>query len=192
MIYHFNCLNEQARKTIVQEIQTLVLPQAPLFTPTMKSGASFRYQMTNCGDWGWLSDRQGYRYTQINPMTQQPWPPLIPSIVTLIDFLKLQGYIPKDFKPETCLINKYLPGDKLGIHQDNSEENLTAPIISISLGAPGIFLLGGLNRNDPLTELLLNPGDVFIMGGEDRLRFHGFKGITQGKKRVNLTIRQVY
>jgi alkylated DNA repair protein (DNA oxidative demethylase) len=100
--------------------------------------------------------------------------------------------IPENFKPESMLINQYLPGESLGLHQDRSEKNLDAPIISISLGSPGIFLLGGSKRNDAIEEIVLNPGDVFVMSGVCRMKFHGFRGITRGTKRVNLTIRQVY
>ncbi len=157
----------------------------------MKNGASFRYTMTNCGKLGWVSDTQGYRYTKYHPYLGTPWAKLTPSIREIINFLKSQKYISADFNPEACLINKYLFGESLGKHQDNTEKDLTAPIISISLGAPGIFLLGGTKRNDPMTEYLLNPGDIFIMSKSDRNRYHAFKGITHGEKRVNLTIRQV-
>ncbi|CCI37830.1 MAG: alpha-ketoglutarate-dependent dioxygenase AlkB [Microcystis sp.] len=191
-IHHLPLLTKTAQHTLIREIQTLVLPESPLFTPTMKSGAKFHYQMTCCGETGWISDTLGYRYTTLHPITGKPWASLTPSLLTLIDYLKLQGYIPANYQAQTCLINKYLPGNKLGLHQDNSERNLTAPIISISLGASGIFQLGGLNRHDPIEEITLQPGDIFIMGEDDRLRFHGFKGILNGKKRVNLTIRQVY
>jgi alkylated DNA repair protein (DNA oxidative demethylase) len=147
--------------------------------------------MTNCGTLGWVSDTQGYRYTKYHPYLGTPWAKLTPSIREIINFLKSQEYIPVHFNPEACLINKYLFGESLGKHQDNTEKDLTAPIISISLGAPGIFLLGGTKRNEPMTEYLLKPGDIFIMSFIDRNRYHAFKGITLGQKRVNLTIRQV-
>jgi alkylated DNA repair protein (DNA oxidative demethylase) len=191
MIHHFPLLNPTARKKLLSEIATEVLPQSPFFTPVMKNGASFRYTMTNCGKLGWVSDTQGYRYTKYHPYLGTPWAKLTPSIREIINFLKSQKYISADFNPEACLINKYLFGESLGKHQDNTEKDLTAPIISISLGAPGIFLLGGTKRNDPMTEYLLNPGDIFIMSKSDRNRYHAFKGITHGEKRVNLTIRQV-
>jgi len=191
-IQHFSLLNKTTRQQIIDEIHSLVLPISPLFTPKMKSGAKFNYQMTCCGDIGWISDHFGYRYSKLHPETQQPWAKFPPSLSTIIDYLKLQRYIPKNYQAQTCLINKYLAGDKLGLHQDKDEQNLTAPIISISLGASGIFQLGGMNRKDQVQEIILNPGDIMIMADEDRLRFHGFKGILKGHKRVNLTIRQVY
>ena len=191
MIHHFSLLNPTARKKLISESATEVLPQSQFFTPVMKNGASFRYTMTNCGILGWVSDTQGYRYTKYHPYLGTPWAKLTPSIREIINFLKSQKDIPADFNPEACLINKYILGESLGLHQDNTEKDLTAPIISISLGAPGIFLLGGTKRNEPMTEYLLKPGDIFIMSGRDRNRYHAFKGITLGQKRVNLTIRQV-
>lgn len=191
-IHHLPLLTKAAQQKLIHEIHTLVLPFSPLFTPIMKSGAKFNYQMTCCGEIGWISDRSGYRYTKLHPITQQPWASFPPSLLIILDYLKLQGYIPEDYQAQTCLINKYLISNKLGLHQDKDEQNLTAPIISISLGASGIFQLGGMNRKDDLQEIILNSGDIFIMADEDRLRFHGFKGILKGEKRVNLTIRQVY
>jgi alkylated DNA repair protein (DNA oxidative demethylase) len=191
MIHHFPLLNPTARRKLISEIATEVLPQSPFFTPVMKNGASFQYTMTNCGTLGWVSDTQGYRYTKHHPYLGTPWAKFTPSIREIINFLKSREYIPADFNPEACLINKYLFGSSLGKHQDNTEKDLTAPIISISLGAPGIFLLGGTKRNDRMTEYLLKPGDIFIMSQGDRNRYHAFKGITHGEKRVNLTIRQV-
>jgi DNA oxidative demethylase len=190
-IHHLNLLTPHARKTLIHEIQTLVLPHSPFFTPTMKSGASFNYQMTCLGEMGWISDRKGYRYSQYHPITGKPFSPMIPSIITLIDYLKLQGLIPNDYQAQTCLINKYETGSKLGLHQDQDELNKTAPIISISLGADAIFQLGGFKRNDPIQEITLTSGDIFIFGDTDRMRYHGIKGILNGNKRLNLTIRQI-
>ncbi|MDV3002439.1 MAG: Alpha-ketoglutarate-dependent dioxygenase AlkB (plasmid) [Chroococcopsis gigantea SAG 12.99] len=190
-ILHFHLLKQEQRKKLINEIQDLVLPDAPFFTPTMKSGTPFNYEMTNCGEFGWISDRYGYRYTKEHPTTSQAWPALTPNLQKLIEFLKRHEILEQNFKAQTCLINKYEKKGKLGLHQDNTEENLTAPIISISLGVPGIFLLGGFKRTGSLQEILLEPGDIFILSGEDRLRYHGFKGILGDGKRINLTIRQV-
>jgi alkylated DNA repair protein (DNA oxidative demethylase) len=191
MIHHLSLLNPTARHRIISDIALLVLPQSPFFTPIMKTGTPFQYEMTNCGELGWVSDTQGYRYTRHHPLTLEAWAMLPDSILAVINFLKLQGYLCPSFQPEACLVNKYLPGQKLGLHQDKTEKDHCSPIVSISLGAPGIFVLGGQNRTDPKTDILLTPGDVLIMDECDRLRYHGFKGITEGTKRINLTIRQV-
>lgn len=191
-VIHFSGLNSNERQQLISEIATLIIPKSPFFIPVMKSGAKFHYEMTNCGDYGWISDRQGYRYTKTHPITHQTWPALPPLLITIVEKFKVQGYISNTFRPETCLINKYLKGQSLGLHQDNTEEILEAPIISLSLGSSGIFLLGGFKRSEPTQKILLHSGDIFILSGEDRMRFHGFKGIIQGHKRINLTIRQVF
>lgn len=190
-IHHFNLLTDSAKKTIISEIQNLVLPTSPFYIPTMKSGANFNYSMTCMGERGWISDTQGYRYTNLHPITGKPFAKMIPSIITLLDYLKLQGLIPNDYNAQTCLINKYEQGNKLGLHQDKDETNKTAPIISISIGADAIFQLGGLKRNDQIQEITLKSGDIFIFGEDDRMRFHGIKAILNGNKRLNLTIRQI-
>lgn len=191
-IYHSNLLSTSARQIIINEIQNLVLPCVPFFIPTTKSGKSFHYQMTCMGECGWVSDQQGYRYQLTHPFTHKPWAKMIPSIANiLIPYLKFQGLILNNYQAQTCLINKYEKGSKLGLHQDKDETNKIAPLISISLGADGIFQLGGLTYNDPLQEIILKSGDVLILSEKDRMRYHGIKGIINGDKRLNLTIRQV-
>jgi alkylated DNA repair protein (DNA oxidative demethylase) len=190
MIHHFALLNSAARTQLIQEIATQVIPVSPFFTPTTKGGAFFNYQMTNCGELGWVSDRRGYRYTSLHPTNSRRWALLSKMLLEIIEYLKLGNYIPREFKPESCLINKYVKGSKLGKHRDETEK-AAAPIISLSLGAPGIFQLGGNLRTEKMVDYLLKPGDVFILSECDRFRHHAFKGITAGEKRINLTIRQV-
>jgi alkylated DNA repair protein (DNA oxidative demethylase) len=185
-------LSAPERKILIGEIGE-ILKDNPLFTPQMpRTGANFHYQMTNCGALGWISDRSGYRYTHTHPITGKPWPPFPPSLNAIIEILKQEEKIPNNYRAETCLINKYTQNSKLGLHRDNTEKNLNAPIISISLGAAGIFQIGGLKRNDPIEEIELKSGTILILSGEDRLRFHGLKKIINGTKRINLTIRQIY
>jgi alkylated DNA repair protein (DNA oxidative demethylase) len=185
-------LSAPERKILIGEIGE-ILKDAPLFTPQMpRTGANFHYKMSNCGALGWISDRLGYRYTHTHPTTGKPWPPFPPSLNAIIEILKQGEKIPNNYRAETCLINKYTQNSKLGLHQDNTEKNLSAPIISISLGATGIFQIGGLKRSDPIEEIELKSGTILILSGEDRLRFHGLKKIINGTKRINLTIRQVY
>jgi DNA oxidative demethylase len=172
--------------------------RSPLFTPTMKNGSPFNYQMTNCGKVGWVSDSSGYRYVDRHPVTNKPWEP-IPKVIR--DLAKSVAAQVEDnsYIPETCLINYYTQNSKLGIHQDNTEKNKTAAIISISLGDDGIFLIGGKRKKDPTREIILKSGDVLIMYGESRMFYHGVKAIIPGTSqllrnggRLNLTIRQVY
>ncbi len=174
-----------------------VARQFPLFTPVMKSGKSFNYQMTSCGELGWISDTKGYRYSETHP-NGKPWTPIPEMINNLAKDLANQigepGYI-----PQTCLINYYQKVGKLGLHQDNSEKNLKPAIISISLGDDAIFLMGGNKRNDITQEIILKSGDIIILYGESRLAYHGIKKIIPDTSkllknggRLNLTIRQIY
>jgi alkylated DNA repair protein (DNA oxidative demethylase) len=175
-----------------------VIRKAPLYTPVMRNGTPFRYRMTCCGKYGWVSDRNGYRYEAINPYTERPWP-LIPRSIydATVCAARRAGFLP--FEPETCLINFYSTEEaSLGLHQDSTERNLNAPVISLSLGDSGVFLLGGRNRTDPTQPILLESGDCLVLGGPARSRYHSFARTLPGTSnllkyggRVSLTIRQV-
>lgn len=171
---------------------------SPMWTPTTKRGYKYSYQNTSCGKYGWISDEKGYYYSQINPVSNKPFPDIPGFINNLaINVAKLVGF--ENYVPETCLINYYQKAGKLGLHQDNSEQNLSAPIISISLGDDAVFLLGTKKYSDKPQEILLKSGDIFILHGDTRLAYHGIKRIIPGTSdllknggRLNLTIRQVY
>lgn len=179
------------------QIARQVAKHSPLFTPTMKNGAAFRYQNTSCGEQGWISDRLGYRYSKLHP-NGKPWYPMPDRIRDLaMELAALAGEI--DYKPQTCLINYYKGNGKLGLHQDNSESNLEPCLISISLGDTATFLLGGCKQSDPIKEIELKSGDCLILASEQRLAFHGIKQVIPGTSnllknggRLNLTIRQIF
>ncbi len=101
-----------------------------------------------------------------------------------------------DFMPDACLLNRYVPGARMGLHQDREERNVLAPIVSVSLGMPAQFLWGGLQRHDPVTRLTLFHGDVVVWGGVDRLRYHGIAPLQAlahpvlGLQRINMTFRK--
>jgi alkylated DNA repair protein (DNA oxidative demethylase) len=181
-------LNESRQEEIVREIET-VAQEAPFFTPTMpRFGAPFRIEITNCGDLGWVSDKQGYRYQPTHPLTGNAWPRIPERILEeqrlLCDCL---GF--RYFNPESCLINRYREGGSLGLHRDDTEKKLDAPIISFSIGERCVFSLGGLKRTDPLERYIIQSGDAVVLSGESRLRFHKVENV-EGL-RYNLTIRQV-
>jgi alkylated DNA repair protein (DNA oxidative demethylase) len=100
------------------------------------------------------------------------------------------------FVPDACLINQYLPGARLSLHQDRDERDLGEPIVSVSLGMPAVFLFGGLARTDRTARVLLHHGDVVVWGGVDRLRHHGVLPLKDqphpllGGRRINLTFRK--
>ena len=196
----FFLLKSRLTKIVQQEILAaarVVVGQAPLFRPTMANGQSFNYSMTNCGDLGWVADRHGYRYQHIHPNTFKLFPAMPQAIKNLaVDIAQETGN--NDFYPESCLINLYGKGEKLGMHQDNTEKNLSAPIISVSLGDSGVFVLGGSRRNDETKKYIVQSGDVIVMSGESRNFFHSFNGtvpntsnLLKNGGRLNLTIRQV-
>jgi alkylated DNA repair protein (DNA oxidative demethylase) len=151
--------------------------------------------MTNCGPLGWVTDRRGYRYTPVDPQTGRPWPALPDVFRQLaLDAAERAGF--RGFLPDACLINRYEPGAKMSLHQDRNEEDFTQPIVSVSLGLPAIFQLGGMTRSEKPLRVPLQEGDVMVWGGPDRLRYHGVLPIKEGehgllgRARVNLTLRK--
>lgn len=167
-------------------------PFRHLITP---GGLRMSVAMTNCGERGWVSDRTGYRYDEADPDLDRPWPPMPESFRKLAhDAAKAAGY--PDFRPDACLINRYLPGTRLSLHQDRDELDLRAPIVSVSLGLPAIFLWGGLRRADRPARVRLAHGDVVVWGGPSRLVYHGIAPLAAGdhtltgSERINLTFRK--
>jgi len=164
-----------------------------LITP---GGHRMSVAMTNCGRLGWVSDPSGYRYDGIDPDTGALWPPM-PSVLAKLaaDAAEQGGFT--GFAPEACLINRYVPGAKLSLHQDKDELDFRAPIVSVSLGLPAIFLFGGLKRNDTPRRYRLEHGDVVVWGGASRLFYHGVAPLADGehgvlgRQRINLTFRKV-
>ncbi len=151
--------------------------------------------ITNCGRLGWATDRQGYRYSPIDPDTGQPWPPMPAAFRQLAKEAAAESGF-ADFEPDACLVNRYLPGSRLSLHQDKDERDFNAPIVSVSLGMPAVFLFGGHKRTDKAARIPLMHGDVVVWGGVDRLRYHGvlpLKGNPHpllGGQRINLTFRK--
>jgi len=158
-------------------------------------GLRMSVAMTNCGRVGWVSDRRGYRYDRLDGETGQPWPPMPPVFLNLARrAAAAAGYA--SFEPDGCLINRYEPGTKLSLHQDKNERDFTAPIVSVSLGLPAVFLFGGLKRSDRPRRIRLESGDVVVWGGASRLAYHGVAPLAEGthpatgRARINLTFRQ--
>jgi alkylated DNA repair protein (DNA oxidative demethylase) len=151
--------------------------------------------MTNCGSLGWVTDRTGYRYGAIDPESGKPWPPMPPPFLKLAqDAAAEAGFA--GFEPDACLVNRYEAGAKLSLHQDKDERDFTAPIVSVSLGIPAVFLFGGMNRADKTKRVPVSHGDVIVWGGPARLRYHGVLPLKEGQNpsfceyRVNLTFRK--
>jgi alkylated DNA repair protein (DNA oxidative demethylase) len=168
---------------------------APFRNMVTPGGYRMSVAMTNCGRAGWVTDRSGYRYDPVDPMTGQPWP-TIPGLFRRLagDAAAAGGFA--GFEPDACLINRYEPGTKLSLHRDEDEGDLTAPIVSVSLGLPALFLFGGKKRSDRPRRIGLESGDVVVWGGPDRLAYHGVALLAEGddpvtgSRRINLTFRK--
>jgi alkylated DNA repair protein (DNA oxidative demethylase) len=151
--------------------------------------------MTNCGRLGWVSDRVGYRYEACDPLSGRPWPPMPSAFLELAQAAALAAKFPT-FIPDACLINRYEPGARLTLHQDKDERDFGAPIVSVSLGLPAVFLFGGDARTDLHRRVALHHGDVVVWGGPARLRHHGVLALKDGhhellgSQRINLTFRK--
>lgn len=168
---------------------------APFRHQVTPGGFRMSVAMTNCGDFGWVSDRRGYRYDPVDPESGRPWPSMPTHFLDLAGrAAALAGYA--GFAPDVCLINRYTPGTRLTLHQDRDEADFTQPIVSISLGLPAIFLWGGLARGDKVRRVPLHDGDVVVWGGPARLRYHGIAPLKEGShpllggQRLNLTFRR--
>ncbi len=169
--------------------------QAPFRHMVTPGGHQMSVAMTNCGSFGWVTDRTGYRYDPNDPDTGMPWPPMPPLLRVLAGQAAAEAGF-DGFLPEVCLINRYVPGARMSLHQDRDEHDFSAPIVSVSLGLSAIFLFGGLQRSDKTRRFRLEHGDVVVWGGPARLVFHGVAPLADGehalmgRQRINLTFRK--
>jgi len=168
---------------------------APFRHLTTPGGHVMSVAMTNCGELGWVSDRRGYRYQGVDPLSGARWPAmpdLFRSVAT--GAAEEVGYA--RFMSDACLINRYEPGARLTLHQDRNERDPSQPIVCVSLGVSAIFLFGGMRRNDRPRRIRLDHGDVVVWGGATRLAFHGVEALGEGmhtltgRCRINLTFRK--
>ena len=186
-------LDRPAQEALLAAVREIIRA-APLYSPRMpRSGKPFSVRMTNCGPLGWISDETGYRYQAVHPESGKPWPP-IPDILykaweDLSEFAE---------PPEACLVNLYAAGTKMGLHQDRDENEFSAPVVSLSLGDTCLFRIGGTKRSDPTRSFRLASGDALVLGGANRLAFHGVDRILAGTStllpeggRINLTLRRI-
>ena len=157
-------------------------------------GRRMSVAMTNAGAAGWVSDRRGYRYAGLDPVSGRPWPAMPPLFARLAeDAAEAGGFA--GFAPDACLVNRYEPGAKLALHQDRDEADMGQPIVSVSLGVEARFVVGGLARKDPVRRIPLRHGDVVVWGGPARLIHHGIDRLSAephpltGALRYNLTFR---
>ena len=171
-----------------------VLAAAPFRQMVTPGGFTMSVALSSCGALGWTTDLSGYRYTRNDPQTGLPWPEM-PDVFLKLAQAAAQAAGFTDFVPDSCLINRYVPGSKMSLHQDKDEKSYAAPIVSVSLGLPAMFLFGGFARADKSQRVPLLHGDIVVWGGVDRLRYHGVLPIKQGlhprmgEQRINFTFR---
>ena len=172
-----------------------IVVQSPFRHMMTPGGHQMSVAMTNCGSFGWVTDRTGYRYDANDPEAGKPWPAMPPAFRELARRAASHAGF-AGFSPDACLINRYQPGARMSLHQDKDELDLGAPIVSVSLGLPAIFLFGGLKRSDKPSRFRLQHGDIAVWGGPARLAFHGVAPLADGehavlgRQRINLTFRK--
>ncbi|MBX4890751.1 MULTISPECIES: alpha-ketoglutarate-dependent dioxygenase AlkB family protein [Rhizobium] len=194
-IRHLPGYLDRASQEALVELIRAVVAEAPLFMPAMPgTGKPMSVRMTNCGPLGWVTDKgRGYRYQPTHPETGRPWPEMPQQLLDIWN--DVSGY---DKPPEACLVNFYSDDARMGLHQDKDEQDLHAPVVSISLGNSCLFRLGGLDRKDRTLSFKLSSGDLIVLGGEGRLCYHGVDRIYPATStllknggRINLTLRRV-
>lgn len=187
-------LDRSRQQALVETVRDIVRA-APLFVPAMpRTGKEMSVRMTNCGELGWVTDKErGYRYQPTHPVTGYPWPAMPQELLSIWD--EISGW---NAPPQACLVIFYDAKAKMGMHQDRDEEDLEAPVVSISLGDTCLFRVGENTREGRTTSFRLSSGDAVILGGKGRLAYHGVDRIypdtstllRQGG-RINLTMRVV-
>lgn len=190
-VLHKRRLDRIAQEALVADLRD-VAAAAPFVAPTTPWGKPMSVRMTSAGRCGWVSDRGGYRYAERHP-SGAAWPPIPARVLTIWRDLCASG---RD--PDCCLVNFYGEGARMGLHRDADEGDFSWPVLSISLGDPATFRIGGLSRTDPTRSVPLESGDVVILGGAARLAYHGIDRIRFGASdllpqggRINVTCRVV-
>ncbi|WDZ94742.1 DNA oxidative demethylase AlkB [Herbaspirillum sp. WKF16] len=172
-----------------------VIAQSPLRHMQTPGGFRMSVAMSNCGEYGWVTDRRGYRYQGDDPLSGDPWPEM-PGAFRELAVRAAQEAGFRGFDPDACLVNRYEPGARMSLHQDKNEQDMGQPIVSVSLGLPATFLFGGMERADKPRKMRLESGDVVVWGGPARLLYHGVDALPEGEHpltgrcRYNLTFRR--
>src|SRR5580658_7096895 len=179
-----------AEAPVLVEAVARIVQTAPLRHLVTPGGYTMSVAMTNCGRLGWV-------YDPVDPDTGAPWPAMPAAFLDLaVRAAASAGFA--DYDPDACLINRYIAGSKLGLHQDRDEKDAWAPIVSVSLGLPAVFLWGGKHRSGPVRRLRLESGDIVVWGGPARFVYHGVAPLKDGQHaltgatRINLTFRKVF
>lgn len=184
-------LGPEAQAAMLADLRE-VARAAPVMRPVTRRGP-MSVRMTSAGRLGWVADRRGYRYEPVHPETGQPWPPIPDSVLAV--WRAVSGV---EADPDSCLVNLYREGAKMGMHQDRDEGDFSYPVVSISLGDEALFRVGSVERGGKTASIWLRSGDVAVMGGAARLVHHGIDRVRDGSStlidgggRINVTLRVV-
>lgn len=185
-------VDEKACSWLLQDI-TALTGSSPLRRMKTPYGSVMQVEMSNCGDYGWISDAEGYRYGEMDPLTGAPWPDMPARWKHLANNIASQAGF-DGFLPDVALINCYTAGKRLGLHQDKDEENFQHPVVSVSMGYSANFIMGGRKRNDRTRHIRLGHGDALVFGGHMRLAHHGIADVRDDGHpmgcRWNITFRK--
>ena len=186
-----SALDAAAQAALVREVEALALA-APFRRYETPWGKAMSVEMTSFGPWGWISSRAGYAYRDLDPQTGRPWPAMPAALLEL-----WRAHARSPLEPDSALVNLYRGPAKMGLHQDNDEDALAAPVLSVSLGDTAVFRVGGTARSDPTATVRLSSGDLCVLEGEARLAFHGVdrtlagsSRLVPGGGRINITLRR--
>ena len=190
-------LSPAEQRDIWQQCRELADGPVPMYTPTVRGGRKMSVGMLCLGKhWNGMTYTYEDRRSDFDglpvPVIPAPFVDLARSAAAEAGFT---------MHPDLCIMNFYSPDAKMGVHQDKDERPGTIaagiPIVSLSLGDAARFVIGGVSRRDPTQPLILRSGDVLVMGGPSRLRYHGVTRILPGTSpdgmgpgRFNLTFRQ--
>jgi DNA alkylation damage repair protein AlkB len=193
-----NWLSLDLQEQLVKQCRSLLSGPGGGYTPTVRGGGKMHVQMMCLGrHWNPLTytyeaTRADYDNAPVGAVPQE-W-------VTLASTAALEAGF--NCTPDICLINDYGADGRMGLHQDKDESSASLdaglPVVSMSIGDTARFLFGGLKRREPIETMMLESGDVFVFGGEARLRYHGVSRLVPGTApavlglagRINLTFRQ--
>ena len=186
ILYYPKVFSTKTRKLVDDALETIINSGAAEIT----SFGPYSYTCLGNYYWTWEKKKGEYSSTQPNGSPIVAVPELLKGIVEswLNGELKVWD---GQYVVESCLVNFYEGKQKLNCHQDKSEE-IDAPIVSISLGAAGRFLIREGGRTGRVShEFTLSDSDLLVMYGKHRYCWHEYAGNIQEGQRVNLTFRMV-
>lgn len=191
-------LGPDLQSAVAAQCLALMDGAVPAYVPVVRGGGHMHVRMLCLGR-HWNGKTYRYEATRTD-YDDRPVPPMPESLAGLARGLARQASM--TIEPDICIVNHYGPDGTMGLHQDKDESTASIaagiPIVSVSLGDSGRFLLGGTRRRDPVASVLLASGDALVFGGPARLRYHGLSRVHPGTSpawlsvqgRLNLTFRQ--